>query len=475
MQIDDFMLAGGLSSSQIDRMHEEALALVEGVGIHIHHEGIKRILAEYDGVSIEKDTVRFKSDLVLKALRDSRYDLPPYAKGGWVVDAGAHQTLYYDMDTRKLRPPTTQDLIDLTKLGDALDTVGSAPVVPSDVPPHLQHILMHKVSYEHSRFRCNDIYEHMDKPTPECADYVYEMARAAGKRFTYGVWMISPRSFDENALEIAYHLLDRGIPMWISTMPVAGVSSPITMLSSLVQSMFEHFAGLTMLSLINTKSFNYIAPDDAFEADPFDMKYCAFVYGSAEYTRTTLHKIALCRHYGIPVIAKSLNAAGKEPDAQAAFEIGAHTLIAALAGARAFRTGGMLSACEVYSAEILVIADEIMEFIRRVLKPEEFSADRLMVDEIRAVGPGESYIGRDSTFENYRSEYWIPELFSHSNLGQWREAGSKSIWGYAAEIARRKIREHTYQASDDVRKELDRIYRSARNDAKLLDSFRFHR
>jgi trimethylamine---corrinoid protein Co-methyltransferase len=167
-----------------------------------------------------------------------------------------------------------------------------------------------------------------------------------------------------------------------------------------------------------------------------------------------------------------MNAAGKEPDAQAAFEIGTHTLMAALAGARAFRTAGTLSCCEIYSAEMLVIIDEIMEYIRTVLKPEEFSDDRLMVDEIRAVGPGESYIGRDSTRERYRSEYWIPELFDHSNLGQWREAGSMSIEKRANEIAKQKIREHTYRIDDAVKKELDRIYARARDDDKLIDSFR---
>jgi len=53
------------------------------------------------------------------------------------------------------------------------------------------------------------------------------MAKVAGKWFSFGVWMISPRSFDKNNLEVAYRLLDKGIPMWISTMPVAGVSSPV--------------------------------------------------------------------------------------------------------------------------------------------------------------------------------------------------------------------------------------------------------
>jgi trimethylamine--corrinoid protein Co-methyltransferase len=472
MSIEGFNLDGGLSREQIDIMHQKALSLVEEVGVHIPHDGIIALLSNYDGVTIEGETVKFKSDLVLKALDEASYDVPDYGRDGWVIDAGAHQTNYYDLGTKKVRHPTTLDLIDLTKLGDALDTVGSAPVVPLDVPIHLQILLMHKVSYEYSRFRCNDIYEHMDKPTPECADYVYDMAQAAGKRFTFGVWMISPRSFDKNGLKVAYHLLDKGIPMWVSTMPVAGVSAPITMLSALLQSMFEHFAGLTMLNLINTKSYNYIAPDDAFEADPFDMKYSTFVYGSAEYTRTTLHKIALCNYYNIPVIAKSLNTAGKEPDAQAAFENGVHTLIAALAGARAFRTGGMLSCAEVYSAEILVITHEICEYLQTVLKKEEFSEERLMMREIQEVGPGKSYIGRKSTFEQFRNEFWEPELFLHSNLGQWREMGSKTIWQYANESARKRIEQHTYRIDEDVKKELDKIYTRAEKDKQLEDSFK---
>jgi len=473
MFIKDFVLSGGLSKEQIDAMHEKAILLVEEVGVQIPHEGILELLSNYDGVSIDKNNVKFSGDLVSKALKESEYDIPDYGKESWVIDAGAHQTSYYDMDTKRLRQPTTKDLVELTKLGDTLNTVGSAPVVPLDVPIHLQIILMHKISYEYSRYRCNDIYEHMDKPTPECADYVYDMAQAAGKRFSFGVWMISPRSFDKNGLKVAYHLLDKGIPMWISTMPVAGVSAPITMISTLLQSMFEHFAGLTMLNLINTKSYNYIAPDDAFEADPFDMKYSTFVYGSAEYTRATLHKIALCNYYNIPVIAKAFNTAGKEPDAQASAEIGIHTLIAALAGARAFRTAGLLSCGEIYSAEILVIINEIVEYIKNILKKEEFSEERFMIDEIKEVGPGQSFIGRKSTFENFRNEYWEPELFSHTNLGQWKEMGSRSLWQYANELVRKKIKEHTYQIDKDIKKVLDKIYNRAKNDKQLEDSFKF--
>jgi trimethylamine--corrinoid protein Co-methyltransferase len=477
MHIRDFTLQGGLGRGQIDEMHEKALYLVEKVGVNIPHNEVLDLLSNYNGVKIEKNTVRFKDDLVEDALKKSKYIIPEYAKNGvsWVISSGVNQTKYYDLDTKKIRDPNTADLVDLTRLCDTLGTVGAAPVKPLDVPVHLHEILMHKVSYEYSRYKCNDIYDIMDKSTTECANYIYEMAAAAGKWFSFGVWMISPRSFDVKNLEVMCRLLDKGIPMWVSSMPVAGVSAPVTLQSALLQSMFEHFAALTMLSLVNTKSFNYISPNDAFEADPFDMKYSTFVYGSAEYARVTLNRIALCRYYNIPLMAKTLLTAAKEPDAQAAFEVGSHTLLAALSGAKAFRCGGLLNHGELYSAEMLVIVCEIVEYIKNILKKEDFCAENLMVDEIEDVGPGQSYVGRKSTFNRFRDEYWEPEIFSHSNLGQWRELGSKTLWQQANEIAKQKIKGHEYRVNTDVKKELDKIYKTAKRDSQLEDSFKFRK
>ena len=56
--------------------------------------------------------------------------------------------------------------------------------------------------------------------------------------------------------------------------------------------------------------------------------------------------------------------------------------------------------------------------IKNLIKSREFSDERLMVDEIAAVGAGQSFIGRKSTMDFFRTEYWQPELFGHTNLGQ---------------------------------------------------------
>ncbi len=472
MKLADYGLKGGLGGDQIQQMHEKAMWLIETSGIQVPHEGVRKLIAGHDGVTVEGDMVRFKPEVVSRALEAASYDVPEYARSGWVMSAGAHQTNCYGLDSGSLRPPTTQDLIDFLKLGDALDTVGSSPVIPMDVPVHLQHILMHKLAYEHTRYRCNDIYEHMDKPSYECATYVREMAQAANKRFAFGVWMISPKSFDMNNLEVAYRLRHLGIPMWVATMPQAGVTAPITILGTVLQSMFEVFAGLTVLHLMNPKGNNYISPADAFEANTFDMKYTTFVYGSVEYIQHSLHQMALCRHYDIPIIIKSLLTSAKEPDAHAAAEMGIHTFITALAGARAFRCGGLLSTGEVYCGEWVLILHEMIEYIKQVLKEEQWSEARLMIQDIIDVGPGGTYVDKRSTYEQFRKEYWMPKLFDHSNVGQWIELGSKSMRQRAQEESRRLIAEHSYMIDRDVKKELDRIYERAGRDEALEKSLR---
>ena len=472
MLIENYQLEGGISEQQIEVMKEKALDLVGKVGIHVPHKGILKLLSNYDGVTIEKEDVKFKSELVLKALNEAKYPLPDYVENNWIVSAGAHQTKLFDLDSAVIRDATLSDLVDMIKLGDALNTVGSAPLVPLDVPYYVTEILMHKIAWEHSRYRANDMFEHDPKPTVESANYIYEMSKVAEKWFALGLYMISPRMFDRKELDVIYHFLDKGVPMWAGTLPIAGINSPITMKAAVVQSMFETFGCLTMLNLLNTKAYSYIQVIDSFVAHPFDMKYTTFVYGSAEDILGGMDHIALHKYFNIPFSVKSLLTSGKEPDAHAAFEIGVFTLMAALAGARIFRCGGLLTSAEVYSAEMLVIVTEIIEFIKHLLEEEDFSEERLMVDEIAAVGPGQSFIGRPSTLKNFRKEQWEPALFLHSNLGQWREMGSKSTRQLANEIAKKKIQNHTYMIDADRKKELDKIYERALKDEKLMDSYK---
>jgi trimethylamine--corrinoid protein Co-methyltransferase len=470
MRLEQYSLTGGLAPEQIGLMKRKAIELVERVGLHVPHDGILNLLRQHDGVKVEGQMVKFRPELVEKALREARYPLPEYYGKEWVISAGAHQPKMHDLDTGVLRDTTLKDLKDLIKIGDALDTVGSAPCVPLDMPIHLQEILMHKVAWENSRWRANDMFEHDPKPNVRIAEYVYEMSQAAGRWFSLGLYMVSPRSFDPPELEIIYRFLDKGVPMWAGTMPITGINAPILEKAGILQAMFETLACLTMLNLINTRGYSYIQVIDSFIVHPFDMKYSTFVYGSAEDARGTMDKLAIHRELGLPLVAKSLLTGAKQLDAQCAHEVGVYTMMAALAGCRTFRCAGLLSSAELYSAEKLVVDYEIVQYIKRTLEPEEFSDETLLAEEIAAIKPGESFLEHPSTFKFYRSHYWDPALFTHSNLGQWQELGSRSLYRLANDRAKKLLKEHSYEIEPEKKRELDRIFEAARKDEKLAKS-----
>jgi trimethylamine---corrinoid protein Co-methyltransferase len=341
-----------------------------------------------------------------------------------------------------------------------------------DEPGHLREILMYKTSWEYSGIRGNNIFEHNPKSTVVSAQYIYEMAQAANKWFSLGIYMISPKAFDFNELDIIYNFLDKKVPMWAGSLPIIGVTSPITMISGILQSMFETFFALTLLSIINPGANNYIQIIDSFSAAPFDMKYGTFVYGSPEDIRGSLFNIAIHKYYNLPIVAKSFTTTAKEPDAHAAFESGVHTLAAALGGARIFREAGLLATDKIYSAEKLVLDYEIVQYIKNLLRGEDFNEKRLMVEEIRSANHGECFLGHESTLKNFKVELWDPKLFLHTSFEQWKEQGEKSIIDYANEIAKKLVNDHSYTLDQTIKKELDEILEVAKQDKKLEDSFK---
>jgi trimethylamine--corrinoid protein Co-methyltransferase len=405
--------------------------------------------------------VRFKSFLVEKAIRELHY--PDWTRQvEYGIISGAYEMNVLDMDTGQIRPSTLADLRDLVKLSDSYGMFGSAPVRPLDLPTEtLQEVAMYKVGYENSGSKCADPFDANPKSTPRVAEYVYDMARALDRYYSLGMWVVSPFRLMTSELEIIYRFLDRKVPMWAATMPIAGATAPISMVGAYVQSLAELWAAVTLLNLISRGGQVFASMIDSIRAYPFDMRYGTFVYGSPEDLLATLLQVQLNRHYRIPTVAKSLLSNSKLPDAQAAAEMGAHTTAAALAGARIFTPAGLLAVDEIFSAEQLVIDCEIVQYARRVVEGFEFNSEALAVEAIQEVGVAGDFLGHPSTLAKCRSAFWMPELFEHTMLGHWQAHGSPSVQQRAREIARKRIAEHHYELPHDVQRELEPIWKAA--------------
>ena len=461
MSTVDYSVSGGLADAQLKRMHEEAIDLAERVGLKVEHVGVLGVLRQYSGVTVEKDRVKFRPDLVEKSIKTLEYpdnvNLPPYA-----INCGAYALNILDSDSGEIRKPTMDDLVAMTKLADSMDMVGTTPVMPCDLgSDELSEIAVFKTAYEHSRFINTGISDQSPKSTRRVADYALEMAQAAGKEASINLWITSPFRAPSDELEIIYHFRDKRVPMLVNTMPVMGTTAPIFLVSAYVQSMAELFAGITLLKLLNPGGKVYTGIFDSIRAYPFDMKYATFVYGSPRDVLGTMLQIQLNHYYGLPTMAKSLLTAATLPDQQAAAEKMGHTLMAALAGARSFCTGGLLCVDEVWSAEQAVIDYEIVNYVKHVVQGFSFDESTIALDAIMDGIREGNLLAHESTVANFRKLIWDPALFEHRMLNAWRLAGQRTITERAREIARKRIAEHDYQAPPEVRKELDRIYQRA--------------
>jgi len=53
--------------------------------------------------------------------------------------------------------------------------------------------------------------------------------------------------------------------------------------------------------------------------------------------------------------------------------------------------------------------------------------ESLAVDVISRVGPGGHFLQDKHTVTHFKKEVWIPTLLDRRNLGEWEEAGQKSM------------------------------------------------
>ncbi len=132
----------------------------------------------------------------------------------------------------------------------------------------------------------------------------------------------------------------------------------------------------------------------------------------------------------------------------------------ALQGANLFSAAGSLSLDEVFSFEQLVIDREILDYVARVVKGMQIEKEYITGDLIgEGIQNNGSYLDHQSTM-NYRNFFWMPSLFTHSNLGQWRSEGMRNIIDNAGDIARKILAEHHFTIESDKQHELDKIYES---------------
>jgi len=453
-----------LSDAEIESMHETALRVIEEVGIRVDNKRALNLLSRRDGVTIREHRVCIEPRLVEGCVKEHRRyleSMPDRMVNSDRVEIIKHVSgvnrFILDPNTDEIRPVTVKDLVELTKLVDALHSWGvrgAAPGVPQDVPPQLQAITAFWIGSKYSR--CGGGTGATSRPL-QAEEYLYEMYKIMEKPFSLPVYAVSPLSLKGEAFEIALHFVGReGVSFSVSSMPVMGMSAPISFPAAFVLAMAEVIGVFTIMNLI-AESHRVTF---SINAHPFDMTYGNIVFGSPEHNLCDLIQIEVNRYYGHKTIStRSIRSMAARPGVQAQAEKAASAIVGALAGSRSFSSAGLLALDEVFSAEQLIIDCEIVDYTTRFVEGFSFDIKDLDFDIIKEGVAKGNFITHRTTLKNLRKVYWTPKLFEHKMFRQ-RE-GEMTTKENVQKIIKEKIAEYDFKLEEGKERRLDEIYKKA--------------
>jgi trimethylamine--corrinoid protein Co-methyltransferase len=284
--------------------------------------------------------------------------------------------------------------------------------------------------------------------------------------FAIGVSPISPLALSEDGCAAMCLAAELAIPTRILPAPMLGGTAPMTFAGALALQNAELLAGLTLMQVAQPGCPVVLAP----RLSVMDMRTGYSSYGTPELGMASACATQLAHSYGLPVDAVGLSSDSPTSDEQMGYEKAMNGVVAALAGTNWLSGPGGGGSGKSASLEQLVIDNEIVAMICRLLGVFEVNEDTLALEVIDRVGPRGNFLSQPHTARHLRSEeHYYPALSRRLEWEQWVAEGSRDIVAEARDKAREILRSHQAPPlSEDVTRELDQILEGTRREYEQL-------
>lgn len=444
-----------LDQETIRRIHEGALEILERVGVRFASP-LAETLVQAAGQRLDPATrvVRLHPDLVerclgllprevLLAARDPLRDVT-LGLGRVHACLDGQGTFVLEGQTGVRRPATLRDLVEATRLSDALESVDVywAPVVAGDVPAEARTLAEAATGFRHTSRHVQHEVKTPAHVTPllEMLDAVLGDRRRLRERpiFSLTVCPVSPLQHEAEmttaCIEMARHL----VPICFLPMPLAGATAPVTLMGTLVQTVAEFLSGVVLYQLAQPGCPMLFGIGSTI----LDMRTGLYAAGAPELPLLNLALTEMAHHYGVPAMAQGVVTDAKTPGFHAGMEKMASGLTAALGGSDVVNGIGLLDSHQLLSLEQLVLDDELFRGVRRVASGFDTGQDRALLDLIEAVGCGGNFLGQRRTLEFLRrGEHFDPRLGQRGSYDDWSRRGRSEV-AAARERAAALLRDH---------------------------------
>ena len=449
-----------LSPDDVESIHTTSMKVMESVGVSFPHESILKLFADH-GFRTEGEKVFLKEQQVMDALASVPKQFTIHAldpdksvtvgDGSPVFAPGYGAPFLVDYEAGK-REPTLKDYVDLVRLADALpnqDMSGHLLVEPSDVASDAAHLEMLKAHMLHSDkpFIGSAEGEAGARHTMEMAEILYGETIGERPVTVSLINSLSPLGYSDEMLRALLVYAEHRQPVVIAALAMAGSTGPITLAGLLAMQNAELLAGVVLTQLVNPGTPAIYGSTST----NIDMKTGALAIGSPELSLMISAHAQLARHYGLPSRSGGSLSDASFPDEQAGLESMASLLTTVNSGVDfVLHAGGILSSYLAFSAEKLVLDDEMCGMMRRYEGGIKVDAETLAYDVIESVGADGNYLMEMHTVKRCRTEFWTPAVIDRAGLEEWMDTGRKRAVDRAHERYQMLVAEHEDPARDDV-------------------------
>jgi len=137
-------------------------------------------------------------------------------------------------------------------------------------------------------------------------------------------------------------------------------------------------------------------------------------------------------------------------------------MLPGLAGANLIYGMGQIESGLTWSSDQIVIDNDIVKMIKRVIRGVDVTDETMAVDLIANAHEIKDFLHQKHTMKFVRQEQVKPKLMDRTMLGTWQANGSKDLIQRGKEETQRILSTHEpTPLSDDVQKELREIVKAA--------------
>jgi trimethylamine--corrinoid protein Co-methyltransferase len=463
-----------LSQELVHKIIDEALVLLERIGVFVENEEARTLLAEA-GAKIGRSGQRvyLPPDLVKSCLEKAPGTIHLYDRegkraflvGGDEVhfNPGSAAISFLDAETQSLRPPVTQDLIKLTRLTELLPHLDfqSTALVPSDVPQEMADsyrlyvaLLFSSKPVVTGTFRRESFKIMKDMLVAVRGS---EAELRAKPLAIFDACPSPPLKWSDLTAQSLIDAARCGQPSELISMGLTGATSPVTITGTLVQHVAENLAGLVIVELAEPG-----APV-IFGGSPssFDLRYGTTPMGAVETMMIDMAAAQIGKELGLPTHAYMGLSDAKIIDYQAGLETANGALLAALAGINVISGPGMLAFESAQSLEKLLIDDAICGQALRLIEGIAQRDEPMALFFFEQQGEWPNFLAHPHTRKWYRQEHRYFPLLDRNTYEAWVAAGRKDIAQRAKEEVSRLLTSSSPNLPPpEILKELTRLMKS---------------